>query len=99
MSDDDKQDWEKRYPITGHPYVVPENRFDAAVLRSIQNEVRVADAERRLDALNGQLARNADLLAKIQVSIARIMVIGPVFLILANGLVALAVYELTKGVP
>lgn len=99
MSDEEPRDWEKTYPITGHPYVLPENRFDAAVYRSIQNEVRVADAERRLDAINGQIARNAELLAKIQLSLARIMVLGPIFLILANGLVAFAVYELTKGVP
>lgn len=83
-----------RYP-TDHPYILPQNRFEEAVMRSIENRVRLDDAERRLDAINGQLARNAELLNKITVTLARILVIGPIVIVLANLLVALLVFMLT----
>ena len=84
----------ERHPID-HPYVLPLNRFEEAVVRSAENKVRLDDAERRLDAINGALERTAAELVAIRTQIAKITVLGPIVVLGANLLVALLVFLLT----
>lgn len=56
----------------------------------------VEDHERRLAAINGNIAATARALEELRVALARYAVAGGLLIVLTNALVALAVYELTR---
>lgn len=58
---------------------------------------RLDEHERKLENVNRSLERTAEALEGLRITMARFLVLGPVLLVAANALVALAVYELTRG--
>ena len=67
---------------------------DPAVTLARHDE-RIIDAERRLAAINGNIARTGKALEDLRVALARFAVGATAFTVLSNALVALIVYVLT----
>ena len=67
---------------------------DQAVTLARHDE-RITDAERRLNAINGNIERTGDALIGLRVAVARFAVGATVFTLISNVFVALVVYELT----